>query len=160
MAGASMALVPSIAGANPLLSGYGGPGQGEEVILGATLIGGSGGGGGAHPGAAPTSLAVPKPATVTKLTTPTPHSGLRHSRSRSAGSHRLSDASKSSLRAYTAPTVAGAAPPATGSSGGVLGLSIADLLYILLALGGLAVIAAVTRGLASAPRQDGEALKG
>jgi len=42
----------------------------------------------------------------------------------------------------------------------VLGLSIADLVYILLALGGLVVVAALTRGLASAPPSDGEALKG
>ena len=39
------ACVPAGAHANPLLSGYGGPGQGNQAILGATLLNGSGGGG-------------------------------------------------------------------------------------------------------------------
>lgn len=38
------ALAPSVALAdNPLLSGYGGPGAGEQAILGSTLLGGAGG---------------------------------------------------------------------------------------------------------------------
>jgi len=40
------ACVPAGAQANPLLSGYGGPGQGNQAILGATLLNGRGGGGG------------------------------------------------------------------------------------------------------------------
>src|SRR5437879_11300009 len=44
---------PLPAHASPLLSGYGGPGQGSQAILGSTLFGGSGGGSsgsGAAPG--------------------------------------------------------------------------------------------------------------
>jgi len=40
------ACLPVGAQANPLLSGYGGPGQGNQSILGASLLNGRGGGGG------------------------------------------------------------------------------------------------------------------
>jgi len=40
------ACMPIAAQANPLLSGYGGPGQGNQAILGAALLKGGGGGGG------------------------------------------------------------------------------------------------------------------
>lgn len=44
---AAFALAPSLAFAgSPLLSGYGGPGAGEQAILGSTLLGGQGGGSG------------------------------------------------------------------------------------------------------------------
>src|SRR5438876_10100556 len=41
---ALLALAPAAANAGPLLSGYGGPGQGNQAILGSTLLGGPGGG--------------------------------------------------------------------------------------------------------------------
>src|ERR1019366_9479043 len=37
---------PAVAGANSLLSGYGGPGEGNQAILGSALLGGPGSGGG------------------------------------------------------------------------------------------------------------------
>jgi hypothetical protein len=37
--------VPAFASASPLLGGYGGPGEGNQAILGSALIGGAGGGG-------------------------------------------------------------------------------------------------------------------
>src|SRR6266550_8716644 len=49
------ACMPATAHANPLLSGYGGPGQGNQAILGATLLKGSGGGGSSGAVAAATS---------------------------------------------------------------------------------------------------------
>jgi hypothetical protein len=46
LATAMFVLAPTTAFAgSPLLSGYGGPGAGEQAILGSTLVGGSGGGG-------------------------------------------------------------------------------------------------------------------
>lgn len=57
-AAASLALLPVAALASPLLSGYGGPGTGEQQILGATLVGGGGGhrgGGGQGRGSGNTS---------------------------------------------------------------------------------------------------------
>ena len=47
--------MPIAAQANPLLSGYGGPGQGNQAILGATLLSGSGGGGSSGAAAAASS---------------------------------------------------------------------------------------------------------
>jgi hypothetical protein len=46
LTGATLVLAPTTAFAgSPLLSGYGGPGAGEQAVIGSTLIGGSGGGG-------------------------------------------------------------------------------------------------------------------
>ncbi|MFZ1927083.1 MAG: hypothetical protein WAU42_13185 [Solirubrobacteraceae bacterium] len=51
LAAAMLVLAPTAAFAgSPLLSGYGGPGAGEQAILGSTLVGGSGGGAGGSPG--------------------------------------------------------------------------------------------------------------
>src|SRR5271170_1066634 len=47
------ALVPAAALAGPLLSGYGGPGQGNQAILGAGLVGGRGGDGSSGHGTSP-----------------------------------------------------------------------------------------------------------
>ena len=49
---ATLAASPAAAPASPLLSGYGGPGQGSQVILGSSLVNGSaeGGGGGSQGG--------------------------------------------------------------------------------------------------------------
>lgn len=48
LAAAMLVLAPTKAFAgSPLLSGYGGPGAGEQAVIGSTLVGGSGGGGGA-----------------------------------------------------------------------------------------------------------------
>src|SRR5207253_1711120 len=49
------ACTPAAAHGNPLLSGYGGPGQGNQAILGATLLNGPGGGGSSGTVAAATS---------------------------------------------------------------------------------------------------------
>ena len=156
MASSLMAVAPLTAAANTLLSGYGGPGQGDQAILGATLLNGPGAGGGGGSGSSespPTSLAAP-------AAQPATHAHARHRPAGLDSKKRQREPSKTTARAYTAPAGAGAARPVTASSGGLLGLSLADLVYILLALGGLAVTAALMRGLMSAPRQDGEALKG
>jgi hypothetical protein len=61
------ALIASSASASPLLSGYGGPGAGSQVLLGSQLIGGGGssGGGGSEGGAGSTSLAAPQSGAAT-----------------------------------------------------------------------------------------------
>lgn len=45
VATAMLVLAPTTFAGSPLLSGYGGPGAGEQAILGSTLVGGSRGGG-------------------------------------------------------------------------------------------------------------------
>src|SRR4051794_10195073 len=47
---AFLLLAPSSQAADPLLSGYGGPGGGEQVVLGSTLVGAGKGGGGSGGG--------------------------------------------------------------------------------------------------------------
>src|SRR5581483_9313770 len=42
--GSFCALAPDASASSTLLSGYGGPGEGNQAILGSTVIGGSGGG--------------------------------------------------------------------------------------------------------------------
>jgi hypothetical protein len=54
---AMLVVAPTTAFAgSPLLSGYGGPGAGEQAILGSTLVGGSGGGAGGSPSSGGSNL--------------------------------------------------------------------------------------------------------
>jgi hypothetical protein len=69
-----MAPTPALAG-DSLLSGYGGPGGGEQVILGAKLLPGGGGGKGGGTGALRASGATP-PAISAPLPSGGPASGL------------------------------------------------------------------------------------
>lgn len=165
---ALVALVPSAAVANPLLSGYGGPGQGDQAIIGAALVNGpgqggsSGGGGGGEAPAGVVNLEAPSAST-----TPSSSSSTANGH-RAAGTHR--HRSGAAQTRHSAPPAASsqaatstiALPPASteGSSGGTLGLSGSDLLYILLAVGGLVVTAVATRQLAGRPQPEGGSLKG
>jgi hypothetical protein len=144
---------PVAANAGPLLSGYGGPGQGNQAILGSTLIGGSGGGsggstgsggsgGGGVEGAAPaTTSAAGNTAQTGAATTRTNTSGGASGR----GAHQESAAGKAaqpiggelSDRSYHGFENAG------GSSG--LGLSAADIIYIVIAAAALAFAGLLTR---------------
>jgi hypothetical protein len=81
-------LVPSAAQANPLLSGYGGPGQGSQVILGSKLIGppsGGGGGTGGSPSASGSTVTPSAPASSAGSSASSGaggHRGTRHSLAR------------------------------------------------------------------------------
>ena len=57
---AALVAPPGIAVANPLLSGYGGPGQGSQAILGSALGNGPPGGGGGGGGAYGSGSAAPR----------------------------------------------------------------------------------------------------
>ena len=127
-------LLPASAQASPLLSGYGGPGEGSQKILGAQLLGGAAGGSGTG-GARPASPAS---------------SGAAGARTPGAV------AKPSAATQPRAPAVAGRAPsipavayPAVerGAGGGGLGpvsLSAQDVLYMGLALAALALAGALT----------------
>ncbi|MGH2865548.1 MAG: hypothetical protein ACRDJX_09930 [Solirubrobacteraceae bacterium] len=157
-------VISASADAGSLLSGYGGPGEGNQTILGSSLIngptgkGGPGGGPGgsasdaAQLGAGSGSLAAPsgRPADSAKAT-PDAAAGPGASR-------RASESSRSTSGFGAGKASAGGSQPyrrATGTPGGgasqALGLSSADLLYILLALGILAVTGILTRRLARHP---------
>ncbi len=154
------AVGPLAAGANSLLSGYGGPGQGNQAILGAALVGGrsggstGGGSGNAGSGGEP-SLSLGSGAHEAGKSDSSP------ARARAGGGGRAAGASVTARRhsngtsaggssPYPDRLRAGAAPAGSGSSS-ALGLSGADALYILLALGVLILTAVLTRRLARQP---------
>lgn len=148
------AAVPVAAG-DPLLSGYGGPGQGEQRILGSALVGGAGGGGPTVDGSNSTlssgSNQQALGATGTQASTAPPTAS--GARSRPAGTPRRGRAHGGASAPHGAPaaTVPTTAAAAVGSSP-ALGLSGVDLVYITLGLAALVLTAVLTRLLARQPR--------
>jgi hypothetical protein len=131
LAGAWSAL-PATAHAGPLLSGYGGPGQGNQAILGSALLGGSAGGSG---------------------TSGRGGSGSRGGSSSATHSRGAAGTLASSERAGALAGERGASSypavePRASRSGPALGLSAVDLAYILLAAAALALTGALTRRIA------------
>jgi hypothetical protein len=142
---ALFAATPVAAHAGPLLSGYGGPGQGNQAILGSTLLGGgsgggsSGAGGGTGQAATATALASGSSAAPTSGASGTGHptraghaaGGLRaHYAAPGAGA----------LKPVSYPAV----EPTAGTAGG-LSLSGADISFVVLAAAALAITGALTR---------------
>ena len=140
------AVAPAASASSTLLSGYGGPGQGNQAVLGSTLIGGRGGGGGGNAGAASGGEAA-SPQSVSIEASPAPATGSRPTRAGGNGSGTTAHQGK-------APRSAGAVSPgavralpaltATSSSAPALGLSGSDVAYVVLALVVLALTALVT----------------
>ena len=134
----------------PLLSGYGGPGEGEQAILGSALLGGPPSPGGGQGGGG--QLAAPRSASLESA-------AVAGDSGESAGSSRAGRGGAASRRVSTSKSGARARPETrpvlpltrTGSSQ-PLGLSDADLLYILLAVAVLAVTAGLTMQLARRSR--------
>jgi hypothetical protein len=165
---AGCSLSSAAADAGSLLSGYGGPGQGNQAILGSALINGpsgKGGSGGSRSSSAggPTSIpatsgngsliAPSSTAGAGRATTPAGRAG-KASAGAAGGARRSGAAGKgagrtsaSGSRAYTKSS-----EPARATGGSQpLGLSGADLGYILLALAVLAFTGVLTRRLARQP---------
>jgi hypothetical protein len=148
---------PLAAQAGPLLSGYGGPGQGNQAILGSTLIGGSGGGSG---GGSTGSGGGPEAAVSPSATSGAGAVGAGPGATRAGGPRRTSD--RSALRASGAGSGATRAQQPLGGELGersyrgvetagdssALGLSGADVAYIVLAAAALAFTGLFTRRLA------------
>jgi hypothetical protein len=161
---AGSALAPAMAVAGSLLSGYGGPGQGNQAILGSALLNGPSGGGGAGGrgsggggaggvggGGAPVGGARDEAAARARGSgapagpqASGPSGGQKHANGSSG------NASGGGFRPYTRTSNQTASQ---GSSGGsqTLGLSGADLVYILLALGVLVLTGVLTRKLVRQP---------
>jgi len=138
---------PAAASANPLLSGYGGPGQGNQAILGSALLngGGRGGGSGAPPSAATSGgsqgvqLGVPGAAGGSAhAAAPSGSRARRHSATSPAGASRQAPALGDPAGVYAALERGAARPSA------FMGLSGDDLVYILLGLGVLAFTGVAT----------------
>jgi hypothetical protein len=143
-------VTPAAAAGGPLLSGYGGPGEGEQAILGSALLGGSGGAGRGGAGSAGAQSSGEQ-----ALAAPTATSAAGGSRHASgASSHRMGGSTApgrvtTSKDGQEAGTRSGPAASLTDAGGSQpLGLSSEDLLYILIALAALALTAAMTQQLA------------
>jgi hypothetical protein len=176
------AAAPSCAFANSLLSGYGGPGEGSQAIIGSALVGGAGGGGGSSGGSSGPSgsssgdLAGAGPRNSAGTAAPKTGAGTAApsgSRGRGSGSEkrgaagraadrgagsrgRSGEASGGVARAYPVLSRDQASRSAFGGSAGP-GVSGEDLGYVLFALAALAVTGVVTRWLvrASPVRPEG-----
>ncbi len=161
---------PGLAAGSPLLSGYGGPGQGSQAILGSTLLGGGAGpGGGSTSGGSGGSSG----SFLGGERSGGPGPSVTGAKGAGGGSARKSaisptSSSRSGARgasgggasAYPASS-AGKADEASAVAPETLGLSGDDLLYVLLALAGLAFTGVLTRQLARTKGSGGhQPLKG
>ena len=143
---AVIAATASVASANPLLSGYGGPGQGSQVVLGGTLLGGGGGG---SSGEAPSATPLAPTGTGSSAQTH-PGSGPSASTGASARPRKVPGKAGTGVASGPAASLPAGYP---GASAGQppLGISGQDVLYALLVLALLGVTGALTRELARGP---------
>jgi hypothetical protein len=148
---------PATASAGSLLSGYGGPGQGSQSILGTALLGAPSGGasGGGSGGAGATSGEGSSTSAAPTSSAPTGAGGTAKSPVHTSRSTRRSGSSpgtagKPSGKPSLGDTGAYAQTSSQASAGGspALGLSGADIRDVLLALAALAMTGALTVQLA------------
>jgi hypothetical protein len=147
----SLAAWPAGAQAGSLLSGYGGPGQGNQALIGSGLVGGSSAGGqGPAPSSQTTIVGGESVPDVEAASGSRARPRGAHGR---AGSTGREGAAVGSRRAGSTPhagnTGVGGAPgrrpfAALAASSEPLGLTGTDILDIALALLGLAAVAALT----------------
>jgi hypothetical protein len=144
--------------AGSLLSGYGGPGQGNQAILGSTLLGGRSGGGGSggsaggggETGSANGSGALTSQGSGSVAATGAGGVPGGHARATAHHNAARTPASARNRPAAAAPAAATLTPAAASVKEGSqpLGLSSHDLLYALLVLVLLAATAVLTLRLA------------
>jgi hypothetical protein len=142
---------PAAAPANPLLSGYGGPGQGSQAILGSALLNGPGSGRGGGSGNASSSTPAASGSQTTGAN-PAPAATTQGRRASSGGSPRAgTEGGERGAVGQSSPSVSVAYPAsergAAALQSGALGLSGEDLLFIILALFALAFTGGLTRRL-------------
>jgi hypothetical protein len=147
---ALLAAAPAAALAGPLLSGYGGPGQGNQAILGSTLLGGPGGGsnGSGGPTSASGESAAASAAALAAGSSSAAGSAGGSGRPASSGHARNGALTSASSRAAQAAALKPVSYPAvepTAASTPTLGLSGTDVFYIVLAALALAFTGVMTR---------------
>ena len=153
-------MAPAAAGAGSLLSGYGGPGQGNQAILGSALLNGRSDGGGSSQGGSTTGRTGGEGAAGSRPSgVPAGAAGGRHASRSAARGKQVPQAAKASGSASQpyARTSGSAASRAGVGGSQTLGLSGADLLYILLALAALSLTGVLTKRLARGPGLEGDA---
>ena len=154
------AAMPAAAHGGSLLSGYGGPGQGSQVILGSALVNGppngGGGSGGGGSGSEGSSTGTGESSTAAKAASGvatgavtrsggggnTPTGGASHRHAAGAG-RRVSGSSSAGARPYSVVAREAALRQAAEGSE-PLGVTGSDLMYILLALGALILTGFIT----------------
>jgi len=144
---------PALAAGSSLLSGYGGPGQGSQAILGSALLGGGAGGGGSTSGGSGGSSGSfrygEQPGKTKSSASGAAGAGV--GRKGAGGTSHPRQASAGQTSSGGAGTYPASSAERTGGAGAgqseTLGLSGDDLLYILLALAGLAFTGVLTRQL-------------
>ncbi len=140
--GSCCALAPAASASSTLLSGYGGPGQGNQAILGSTLIGGSGGSGGGggatSAGSAPQAVSIE--AAPAPRATPRTSGGGASGAPRGQARHQRATGTGTSAGA-TAPSKPVVVRPASAPA---LGLSGTDIAYVVLGFLVLVLTAVVT----------------
>jgi hypothetical protein len=132
--------------ANPLLSGYGGPGQGQQAILGGGLVnppaGGSGAGGSGT--ASGSQLTVPASGPSASAV----HSGTaKHTHGKAGATTKHAGSERSAAVPVSPQSAAKLQRVSDTASASTLGLSGGELLLIVLGLATLAVTAVLTRQL-------------
>jgi hypothetical protein len=144
--------MPSAVLAGPLLGGYGGPGEGNQAILGSALIGGGGGSGGASGGSGSNGSAAGAGGAGNGEAVSVGSNG-RGSKAGRAGGPATGQTSGSLGGSGKASDGAARAYPALSrdAGSGALGSSADDLLYLLLALVVLLATGVVTKRLVQAP---------
>jgi hypothetical protein len=161
--------VTASAQASSLLSGYGGPGSGSQMILGSTLLKGSRGGGGgggsavaiaAGGGGGPalaTGSSTKSQASTVRVTAVSPRSTPQGPGPGAGGQgNSAGRTAKPALDRAPAGLAAPGTPPAAPRDSRTLGLTTADLLYVLLACGALVGVGLLTWRLARVrPREAG-----
>lgn len=162
------AALPVAATASSLLSGYGGPGQGSQEIIGAGLVNGGshgggsrggGSGGGSSSAAGPVAAATSDTGTGTTsgaATSLRPRPGKRAAKANRTTrvKGKAGSVTPGGSKAYTALSPSAAVHAAPGG-GGALGLSGANLLYMALVLGALIFTGLLTRRLVGPARRVG-----
>jgi hypothetical protein len=147
-----VSLFPAAAAGDPLLSGYGGPGQGNQIILGATLLGGEGPPRGSGQGAGPGTGV--QPGTVQLSAGGANQGQLGHSgnaapgRPAASGTRHAGSATGPPVRVAEGGTAA--AVPSSA-----LGLSDSDWLRAAIVVGLLMLVAMLTSRLATGENAKG-----
>jgi len=160
---ALLAMPATALGASPLLSGYGGPGAGEQVVLGSTYVSPPPGGSGGGAVATQSLQARSGAATATgggrdSAQDPPSSTGARHHRTGSGGSK---DAPATTVTPTASSAPAGAPPvrtyPSRDADAGGLPLSAGGLAIVLIGLAALVVLAI---GLRRVAPEDGPSSQG
>jgi hypothetical protein len=154
----SAALAPT-ADASSLLSGYGGPGQGSQAILGSALLNGPSGGGGAGTGGGSQGANGSPMVAVGRVTSSRTGVTTDATRPTAGGRHRAPRNGEREGRREKA-AVASSFYPASeklpaGQQSTALGLSSEDIVLVILAACAVVLIAVFVRRLARPSRQGG-----